>query len=427
MKLIDHPNLLQAHYSFTIGCHLWDVMPYMAGGSCLHIMKTSLFKRVLKALIYLHTNGHIHRDVKASYILINSNGAVKLVDFGVSACTFHTRDRQGSINTFAGTPYWMAPEVMQQFHGYDFKADIWSFGITALELAHGHAPFSKYPPMKVLLMTLQIAPPGIDYERDEIFKGLIGSCLLGEGQKKRPTLEKIIKHHFFKHARPTDYLSCTILDGLAPLGDRFWILKQEYIQGISAKNFNLEDLKSSAALVSSLFCPEILANDVSHIEDGQKKMDGYKDDRFPADRVPHEMQRSNAILPIHFSLLPLLIFCLKFREANIDDQNDEIIVDQPVVRSETTQIEEHLISLRHSGRVVRQPDRYMGIGDALNQEVIKEENTSRGSLTSSEILWNSEENLADPFTKTLSSRYVMSHIEQDHDKIRSSTNLCLIV
>ncbi|KAL5583029.1 hypothetical protein UlMin_015471 [Ulmus minor] len=94
---------------------------------------------------------------------------------------------------------------MQQFHGYDFK-DIWSFGITALELAHGHAPFSKYPPMKVLLMTLQIAPPGLDYERDKIFKGLIGSCLLGEGHKKRPTLEKLIKHHFFKHARPTDYL-----------------------------------------------------------------------------------------------------------------------------------------------------------------------------------------------------------------------------
>ncbi|KAL5578311.1 hypothetical protein UlMin_020010 [Ulmus minor] len=201
-KLIDHPNLLQAHYSFTTGCHLWLVIPYMAVGSCLHIMKTSLFKRTLKGLFFYFI---------ASYILINSNGAVKLVDFGVSACTFHTGDRHGSRNTFAGTPCWMAPEVMQQFHGYDFKANIWSFRIIALELAHGHAPFSKYPPMKVLLMTLQITPPGLDYERDKILKGLIGSCLLGVGHKKHPTLEKLIKHHFFKHARLTDYYAEILL------------------------------------------------------------------------------------------------------------------------------------------------------------------------------------------------------------------------
>ncbi|KAL5540608.1 hypothetical protein UlMin_043183 [Ulmus minor] len=318
MNLIDHPNLLRAHCSFTTGHHLWVVMPYMAGGSCLHIMKTSfpegfeetviatLLREVLKALVYLHTQGHIHRDVKAGNILIDSNGAVKLADFGVSACMFDTGDRQRSRNTFVGTPCWMAPEVMQQLHGYDFKADIWSFGITALELAHGHAPFSKYPPMKVLLMTLQNAPPGLDYERDKrfskSFKELVAACLVKD-PKKRPTSEKLIKHHFFKHARPTDYLSRTILDGLAPLGDRFRMLKareadllvqnralygneeqlsqQEYIRGISAWNFNLEDLKSQAALIQD--------DDISHAEDGQKKMDGYKDVRFPADRVSHEM------------------------------------------------------------------------------------------------------------------------------------------
>ncbi|KAJ6810246.1 serine/threonine-protein kinase fray2 isoform X1 [Iris pallida] len=286
MSLINHPNLLRAHCSFVADHCLWVVMPYMAGGSCLHIMKSAfpegfeeaviatLLREVLKALVYLHGHGHIHRDVKAGNILIDANGAVKLADFGVSACLFDTGDRQRSRSTFVGTPCWMAPEVMQQLHGYDFKADIWSFGITALELAHGHAPFSKYPPMKVLLMTLQNAPPGLDYERDKrfskSFKELVSACLVKD-PKKRPTSEKLLKHSFFKHARSNDYLVRTILYDLSPLGDRFRTLKakeatllqdnhlkgdeqlsqQTYIRGISAWNFNLEELKKQAALIQS--------------------------------------------------------------------------------------------------------------------------------------------------------------------------------
>lgn len=206
MILIDHANVLRAHCSFTAGHSLWVVMPFMAGGSCLHIMKSSypdgfeepviatLLREVLKALVYLHYHGHIHRDVKAGNILIDSDGAVKLADFGVAACMFDTGDRQRSRNTFVGTPCWMAPEVMQQLHGYDFKADIWSFGITALELAHGHAPFSKYPPMKVLLMTLQNAPPGLDYERDKrfskSFKEMVAACLVKDPKKRPSRIER---------------------------------------------------------------------------------------------------------------------------------------------------------------------------------------------------------------------------------------------
>ncbi|CAM8956166.1 unnamed protein product [Rhodiola kirilowii] len=285
MSLIDHPNVVKSYCSFSAGSSLWVVMPYMAGGSCLHIMKSSylegfeqpviatLLYEVIKALAYLHSQGHIHRDVKAGNILLDAKGAVKLGDFGVSACMFDRGDRQRSRNTFVGTPCWMAPEVMQQLHGYDFKADIWSFGITALELAHGHAPFSKYPPMKVLLMTLQNAPPGLDYERDnkfsKSFKDLVAVCLLKD-PKKRPTSEKLLKHSFFKHARSKEYLTQTILDSLPPLGDRYKILKEneanilrnkaesgdseqlsqrEYIRGISAWNFNIEDLRREAALI----------------------------------------------------------------------------------------------------------------------------------------------------------------------------------
>lgn len=286
MSLIDHPNVLKACCSFIVDHTLWVVMPYMSGGSCLHIMKSAypdgfeeqiiatFLREVLKALEYLHNHGHIHRDVKAGNILVDASGAVKLADFGVSACMFDSGDRQRSRNTFVGTPCWMAPEVMEQLHGYDFKADIWSFGITALELAHGHAPFSKYPPMKVLLMTLQNAPPGLDYERDKkfskSFKEMVAMCLVKD-PTKRPTSAKLLKHHFFKHARSNEYVARTVLDGLPPLGERCKILKlremdrvaqnkmayeekeeisqSEYIRGISAWNFNLEDLKAQAALI----------------------------------------------------------------------------------------------------------------------------------------------------------------------------------
>ncbi|CAN6852199.1 unnamed protein product [Brassica oleracea] len=278
MSLIEHPNLLKAHCSFIDRNTLWIVMPYMSGGSCFHLMKTvypqgfeqpiiaTLLREVLKALVYLHRQGHIHRDVKAGNILLHSRGVVKLGDFGVSACMFDSGERMRTRSTFVGTPCWMAPEVMQQVDGYDFKADIWSFGITALELAHGHAPFSKYPPMKVLLMTLQNAPPRLDYDRDKkfskSFRELIAACLVKD-PKKRPTAAKLLKHPFFKHARSTDYLSRKILHGLSPLGERFKKLKEaeaelfkgingekehEYMRGISAWNFDLQDLRKQASL-----------------------------------------------------------------------------------------------------------------------------------------------------------------------------------
>ncbi|XP_022715392.1 serine/threonine-protein kinase BLUS1-like isoform X2 [Durio zibethinus] len=286
MILVDHSNVLKSHCSFVSDHNLWVVMPYMAGGSCLHILKAAypdgfeevviatILREVLKGLEYLHHHGHIHRDVKAGNILIGSRGAIKLGDFGVSACLFDSGDRQRMRNTFVGTPCWMAPEVMEQLHGYDCKADIWSFGITALELAHGHAPFSKYPPMKVLLMTLQNAPPGLDYERDrkfsKSFKQMIASCLVKD-PSKRPSAKKLLKHSFFKQARSSDYIARTLLDGLPALGDRIQALKRkeedmlaqkkmpdgekeelsqnEYKRGISGWNFNLEDMKAQASLI----------------------------------------------------------------------------------------------------------------------------------------------------------------------------------
>ncbi|KAK3148591.1 hypothetical protein QOZ80_3BG0296910 [Eleusine coracana subsp. coracana] len=286
MSLIDHPNVIRSYCSFVVDHNLWVIMPFMSEGSCLHLMKiaypdgfdesiiASILKETLQALEYLHRQGHIHRDVKAGNILIDSPGVVKLGDFGVSACMFDRGDRQRARNTFVGTPCWMAPEVLQPGTGYNFKADIWSFGITALELAHGHAPFSKYPPMKVLLMTLQNAPPGLDYDRDKrfskSFKEMVAMCLVKD-QTKRPTAEKLLKHSFFKNAKSPELTVKSILTDLPPLWDRVKALQlkdaaqlalkkmpsseqealsmSEYQRGVSAWNFDIEDLKAQASLI----------------------------------------------------------------------------------------------------------------------------------------------------------------------------------
>ncbi|XP_056849568.1 serine/threonine-protein kinase BLUS1-like isoform X1 [Raphanus sativus] len=291
MSLIEHPNVIKSYCSFAVDHKLWVVMPFMAQGSCFHLMKAaypdgfeepaicSILKETLKALDYLHRHGHIHRDVKSGNILLDDTGEIKLGDFGVSACLFENGDRQRSRNTFVGTPCWMAPEIMQPGSGYDSKADIWSFGITALELAHGHAPFSKYPPMKVLLMTIQNAPPSLDYDRDKkfskSFRDMVALCLVKD-QTKRPTAEKLLKHSFFKNAKSPEICVKKLFADLPPLWtrvkdlqdkdadlamkglDQEAISQSEYQRGVSTWNFNIEDLKEQAA---SLNDDDILVED----------------------------------------------------------------------------------------------------------------------------------------------------------------------
>ncbi|CAO3631555.1 unnamed protein product [Mucor fragilis] len=232
MALSKHPNVLRVYGSFVNGSKLYIVTPYLAAGSCLDIMKTTfpdgldevsiatILRQALEGLIYLHKNGHIHRDVKAGNLLMDQQGTVLLADFGVSSSLAENGDVR---KTFVGTPCWMAPEVMEQA-GYDYKADIWSFGITSLELATGHAPFAKFPPMKVLMMTLSNAPPTLDREGSKhkysrAFKDMIDSCLQKD-PNKRPSAEKLIQHPFFKQSKKRDYLVKSILAYVLPLDQR---------------------------------------------------------------------------------------------------------------------------------------------------------------------------------------------------------------
>ncbi|GLH16633.1 Myosin-VIIa [Gryllus bimaculatus] len=211
-----HPNIPSFHGLYLKRGHvpeedqLWFVMELCTGGSVTDLVQglkrrgerlteeqiAYIIRETVEALVYLHANHCMHRDIKGHNILLTEAGEVKLVDFGVSS---HLAATLGRRNTSVGTPYWMAPEVIaceqQLDSSYDARCDVWSVGITAIELAEGDPPLSDLHPMRALFQIPRIPPPGLarpeDYSPE--LSDFISECLVKD-LEQRPFARELLEH-----------------------------------------------------------------------------------------------------------------------------------------------------------------------------------------------------------------------------------------
>uniref|UniRef100_A0A8P4JWA8 non-specific serine/threonine protein kinase n=1 Tax=Dicentrarchus labrax TaxID=13489 RepID=A0A8P4JWA8_DICLA len=222
----DHQNIVKLLDAFYYESKLWILIEFCAGGAVDAVMLELerpltepqirvVCKQTLQALVYLHDNNIIHRDLKAGNILLMLNGDVKLADFGVSAKNTKTLQRRDS---FIGTPYWMAPEVVMcetsKDRPYDYKADIWSLGVTLIELAQIEPPNHEMNPMRVLLKIAKSDPPTLMQPSRCVLDNKPLRELIAEA--KAEVTEEIEEHKEEEEEEETEaHLVCTHLQKFA--------------------------------------------------------------------------------------------------------------------------------------------------------------------------------------------------------------------
>ena len=199
-------NQYIVHYfgSYIKGHQIWIILEFCDGGSLYELIKilprnlneeeiASIVCMILKGLIFLHENKKIHRDIKTENILLTHEGIAKLADFGVSTQLMHSFSKK---ITKIGTPFYMSPEVILQ-NKYDYKCDIWSLGITTIEMAEGEPPFAKVKGYWVLKKIITHPPKGLKNKEkwSSEFNDFVEKCLIYEPEK-RPSAKELLQHPF---------------------------------------------------------------------------------------------------------------------------------------------------------------------------------------------------------------------------------------
>ncbi|KAJ6248561.1 serine/threonine-protein kinase hippo [Anaeramoeba flamelloides] len=211
MKQCQNRHIVQYFDTYFCDNELYIVMEYCGGGSVADILETtdetlnenqcaSVCKSILEGLEYFHSQRKIHRDIKAGNVLLTDNGGSKLGDFGVSG---QLTEGMAQRNTVIGTPYWMAPEVIQEV-GYGYKVDIWSLGITILEMGEGKPPLSDTHPMRaIFLIPTRPSPTFTEPKKWSKNANDFLACCLEKNPEKRPSAKELLKHPWIVKAKKT--------------------------------------------------------------------------------------------------------------------------------------------------------------------------------------------------------------------------------
>lgn len=232
---MQNESLISSYFSFIDDTYIYMVMPLMDYGDLGSVLAlkyptgitdevaiSTIMRDCLKAIDCLNNHNMFHRDIKASNILFDSDGSCKLGDYGVS-----TAIKKGGNNSYVGSLCYMAPE-MTISEKYDFKVDIWSLGITALEIADGKPPFFRLSPFDLAKQLVEgNVPELIDrtHKWSQEFKDMVKSCLV-KNPKERPTAKEVLEKNavFFSKAKDRKYILETVLKGIPRIQERYPLL-----------------------------------------------------------------------------------------------------------------------------------------------------------------------------------------------------------